>query len=115
MVIDRCRPWIEAALEYANGTATIEDIEERIADGRLQLWPAEKGCVLTEFVEFPQKTVLNIAFAGGEMGQLKDMMDSIAAFAKINGASAVTITGRPGWARVWPDFKPWHVVIGKDI
>ena len=58
--IERCRPWIEAALEYSGGTHTFEDISEGIQDGRMQLWPATRGCIVTEIVVYPRKKYLNV-------------------------------------------------------
>ena len=33
--LNRCRPWIEAALEYSGGTHYFEDIVEGIVSGRI--------------------------------------------------------------------------------
>lgn len=116
-VMDRCRPWIAAALEYAGGTHTLQDIEDGIRAGQFLLWPGERGCLVTEIIDFPRKRVLNVWLGGGDMDQLKDMHDSVVAFARYAGCASVTITGRPGWARVWRDqgFAPAHVTLEKEI
>ena len=46
--LERCRVWIEAALEYGGGTHLFEDIAEAISEGRMQLWPAKDSCIVTE-------------------------------------------------------------------
>ena len=50
MMLERCRKWIEDALEYSGGTHTFDDVAQCILDGKLQLWPAERGCAVTEIV-----------------------------------------------------------------
>lgn len=99
-IIEQCRPWIDDALEYSGGTHTFEDVYDRILDGKLQLWPAERGCAVTEIVVYPKKKVLHVFLAGGEMDQIIDMIDSAVAWSKTQGCSSMTISGRNGWKRV---------------
>jgi hypothetical protein len=72
-IIEHCRPWIEDALAYSGGTHTFEDVERRILESHLQLWPAERGCAVTEIVIYPRKKVLHVFLAGGEMDQIIDI------------------------------------------
>ena len=97
--LERCRPWIEAALEYCGGTHVFEDIAEGIIDGRMQLWPSPRGCIVTEIVVYPRKKVLNVFLGGGELDQLLDMHDDVTAWAKHYKCEALTITGRFGWKK----------------
>ena len=53
----RCRKWIEDALEYSGGTHDFDDIVRGIYEQRMQLWPSEKGCIVTELVVYPKKKV----------------------------------------------------------
>jgi len=55
--LERCKPWIEAALEYSGGTHDFSDIVEGLRKGVLQLWPTPKGCIVTEIVVYPKKRV----------------------------------------------------------
>ena len=98
--LDRCRPWIEDALEYCNGTHSYEDVVQSISEGRMQLWPAPSGCMVTEIVIYPRKKVLNIFLAGGELDQLLDMNSDMNAWAKQQGCTGGTLTGRVGWKKV---------------
>jgi len=50
--LSRCRPWIEAALEYSGGTHTFDDIAAGVLAGRFRLWERPNGCAVTEFVNF---------------------------------------------------------------
>jgi len=98
--LNRCRPWIEAALEYSGGTHYFEDIVEGIVSGKMQFWPAERGCAVTEIIIFPRKKVFHIFLAGGEKNQIVDMDESAVQFAKAQGCTSMTIAGRRGWAKV---------------
>lgn len=97
--LERCRPWIEAALEYSGGTHEFSDIVEGIGKGVLQLWPTPKGCIVTEIVCFPKKRVLNVFLGGGELEQILDMHQSVLEWAKAQGCSALTMSGRFGWKK----------------
>lgn len=116
-IIDHCREWIEDALQYSGGTHTFEDVAERILDGRLQLWPADRGCAVTELVCFPQKKTLHVFLAGGEMDQIIDMIDSAVAWGKQQGCTGMTIAGRRGWERVLAKYgyKPVMTVLERPI
>ena len=102
----RCRPWIESALEHSGGTHLFADIVQGIVSRRMQFWPAEKGCAVTEIIIFPQKKIFHVFLAGGEKGQIVDMNDSAVEFAKAAGCSGMTIAGRKGWSRVLKE-KGW--------
>lgn len=113
----RCKPWLEAALELSGGTHTLDDVVQAIIKGEMQFWPAPKGCAVTEIVDYPQKKVLHIFLAGGEMEQIIDMDDSAVEFAKMNGCTGMSIAGRKGWKRVLKDkgYVETFTVLGKDI
>ena len=98
--LERCKDWIEAALEYSGGTHDWSDIVEGIHSLRYQFWPAEKGCAVTEIIMFPKKKIFHVFLAGGEMDQIVDMNDSAAQFAKAQGCDGMSIAGRKGWSRV---------------
>ena len=113
----RCRPWIEAALEYSGGTHNFDDVVSGLAEGKMQLWPAPKGCIVTEIVVYPRKKVLNVFLGGGELEQLMDMHKDVIAWSKAQGCVAVTITGRYGWKKPLTKhgWKPLHASYVKEI
>ena len=113
----RCQPWLEAALARANGTHTISDVVEAIAAGSMQFWPAPRGCAVTEIIKYPNKKVLHVFLAGGELDQIVEMDSSAAEFARMNGCTAMTIAGRKGWARVLKDkgYKEAFTVLAKEL
>lgn len=115
--IARCRGWIEAALAYSGGTHTFEDVARGIAEGRMQLWDAPDGCCVTEIVEYPRKRVLNGFLAGGEMGQVLDIIPSIETWARLQGCDATELTGRRGWTRVFAPmgYRETATTLRKDL
>lgn len=97
----RCRPFIEAALARSPGFEAIEDVERLIAESKYQFWPGRHAAVVTEIAQYPQKRVLVVQHAGGDMGELIDMEPSIAAFARVAACDAIMGFGRLGWKRIW--------------
>lgn len=114
---EQIKEWVEAALAHSGGTHTYQDVVESLMSGRMQLWPAERGCAITEIVVYPQKKVLHVFLAAGEMDQLFAMIDSAADWGRTQGCTAMTLAGRLGWQRA---MKPlgWEakmVVMEKGI
>lgn len=97
--LQRCRPWIEAALEYSGGTHSFSDVVQGLVEGRMQLWPAERGCIVTEIVQYPKKKVLHVFLGGGELDQILDMHEDVIRWAKAEGCVGLTMSGRLGWKR----------------
>lgn len=104
------RKWIEAALDYSGGTHTFEDIAHGIKTGHMQLWPAEKACAVTEIVVYPRKKVLHVFLAAGDLDQITDAIDAVAAWGIQNGCESMTMNGRHGWKRVLGN-KGWTPVM----
>lgn len=116
--IAAARPYIEAALEYAGGTHTVDDVLTDIRAGRLQLWPAPGSALVTEIVDYPQKRILNCFLAGGNLVELEIMAPVIEDFARSQGCTAVTLVGRRGWERTFlatRGYDPIQVVYQRDL
>ena len=112
------RPLIEAALPYARGTHTIEDIEDGIASGHFVFWAGEHSAIITEIIEYPRARVLHYFLIGGDLKELVGFMEPrITAWAKSQGCHAVSGAGRPGFERAFAKsgFKPAWRVIFKEI
>jgi hypothetical protein len=97
--LERCRGWIEDALEYSGGTHIYEDIVEAVIEGRMQLWPAKKSCLVTEITAFPRKKVLHFFLAGGELDEILEMHEYVVQWAMKQGCESMTLTGRKGWVK----------------
>jgi len=114
---ERCKPYIEAALEYTGGTHDIIDIYEGLYKGTMQLWPAEKSCLVTEIINYPKMRVLNIFLGGGDLTEILAMHEDVVRWAKDQGCSALNMTGRFGWKKPLAKhgWKPIHSSYVKEI
>jgi len=100
----RVKPYIEDALEYCQGTHTIEDIEKGISDGKYTLWVGHKSAAITEIHVFPRARFFHLFLGGGDLEEIKGMVPIWQAFAAHNGCSRVTLCGRRGWERAFRDL-----------
>lgn len=114
---ERCKPWLEAALEYGEGTHTIDDVERAISDRRAFLMAGEKSAMVCEVETYPQKRVLRIWLAGGDLEEIKSSSAQMEAMARELGCSRISINGRRGWERALRDLgcSVSGVMMGKDL
>jgi hypothetical protein len=116
-VIDRK---ILRALKVAGNTHTVDDVDEAINRGVMQLWtnPDHSAVVVTELVHFPQYNVIRIALAAGELDAVMALQPTIEQFGRENGATKMNMAGREGWAAVLPKYgwtQDRRVMFEKDI
>ena len=101
MTLEEARPLIEAALEYAGGTHTFEDIRQLVDEGRLVFWPGPHSAVITEIIQFPQKRTLNFFLAGGNLAELEAMYPALEQWGRDQGCADAMSTCRRGWERTF--------------
>lgn len=111
----RLRSVVERALPYCHGTHKIEDIEAGLASGRFRFWGGERSAVVTETVQYPQYTALCFALAAGEMDEVRRMVAHVESYARAAGIKHLQWSGRPGWARVFPEYRRLSVTYGKEL
>lgn len=113
------RGQIEAALGYAGGTHTFEDIRAAVEAGDLQYWPGVRSVIITEIIQYPQKRALNFFLAGGDLAELEAMYPLIEEWGKTRGCVVAVMTGRRGWERSFltrkEGWKPTLVVLEKEL
>lgn len=109
--------WLRSAIERGGDTHTFQDVMRKIFAGDFQLWLGPEGAAVTQVIDFPQKRVIHVLYAGGKMGQIIDFQESAAAWGKAIGCSEMTLSGRFGWQRVLDKhgWKPQTVVMGLEI
>lgn len=88
------------ALSYQGGLYTLKDIMERLEDGRMQSFAEGDTWVITQIVDYPQKTALNIFLVVGNLDEAIKAEERIVAFAKEINADLITAFGRPGWKKM---------------
>lgn len=94
---ERCRQWLEPALE--GGRRTMAEVIQALVSGQAQLWPGKACAMITEVHQFPTAKVLQVWLAGGDGAELMAMQAGVEAWARLVGCSEVLIEGRQGWAR----------------
>lgn len=111
----RCRKYIEDALEYANGSHTIQDVMLAVSEGKAQFFPLDKSAIVTEIVDYPQKAMCRIWLAGGDLDELVEAEVAIATWAKALGCDGMEIIGRRGWSRKLENYQQSAVVLMRDF
>jgi hypothetical protein len=97
---ERCWPWLDASLASFGRTHTKQQVWDRIAAGRAQLWPAEHAVILTELIHHPiGLRSCNVWLQGGELGALKAMHPQLEQVARARGCDRMIAWGRDGWLR----------------
>ena len=83
----------------------------------MQLWPAEKSCLVTEIIKYPKKKVLNVFLGGGDLTEILEMHESVINWAKQQGCTALNMTGRFGWKKPLAKhgWEPMHTSYVKEI
>jgi hypothetical protein len=100
----RVRPFLEPALPYGGNTHDFVHIVQGVISGNLMLWPTENAAIVTEFHNFPNKRMLHIFLAGGDLSEIKQLHDDVVRFAKEVGCAGLSLTGRVGWIRALSDL-----------
>ena len=99
--LDRCRPWIEAALARQE-LFSFGEIEDALEENRAQLWPGARSCFVTRIEDYAEKRVIQTWLAGGDMAELvATQRPVIEQQARDWGCTHAMIEGgRDGWRRV---------------
>lgn len=113
----RCKPYLDAALEYTKGTHSINNIWDGVVKGDFQFWPGEKSAIITEIQLYPNKRVLHVFLAGGDLDELLEMEKSVEVYAKTIGCNSMSISGRRGWVRIFENdgWKEVCTTIAKEL
>jgi hypothetical protein len=100
MTDEKLRELLQRALDRSLGVVSVDDVLDRIQAGKLTLWSTENSMAVSELNRLPQKTVVNVVLAAGELDELRGVARDIEAYAQSVKADLVTIVGRRGWGRV---------------
>ena len=112
----RCRPFIEAALQYTGGTHDWDDIVYLVRKRTAQFWPGKNCAAITELIDTPGLRYCGIWLAGGELEELLEIERNIAQWARDEmRCRKVIIRGRPGWERVLEGYSRAYVALEKEL
>lgn len=112
---ERCSEYIEAALKYAHDSHSLADVRQSVEEGTAQFFPFEKSAIVTEIVDYPNRSVCRIWLAGGDMGELLEGEKIVSDWAKSLGCHGMEIIGRKGWQKVLKEYEPTSIVLVKEL
>lgn len=112
---ERCKGYVRDALGYAGGSHTVGDVLQAVMSGKAQFFPLKKSAIITEIVDYPQKTMCRIWLAGGKLEELMEAEKMVTQWAKEQGCDGMEIVGRKGWSRTLSDYRESSVVLTKDF
>jgi len=99
-----------------------DDILSQLRYGTRLLWVvATPECkivaaMLTQLFDMRNGKICKMMECGGShMSAWKDMRSQIEQYAREEGCDRVLVEGRPGWARVFPDYRTTAVMLEKRI
>lgn len=113
----KARKHLQAAINRGGNTHTFEDVVLEVLRGDMQLWATDTATAVTQINVYPQGRKIHWIWAGGEMGQVLDLQDSVREFGRINGCNGMTLAGRSGWQRTLKShgWKPQGVIMEAAI
>jgi hypothetical protein len=102
MDFERVSGYLQEALGYTGNTHTLDNVRQGIADGVLQLWPAVTSALVTELILYPTGLkVVNFFLAGGNLDEVRSLYPIALGWARSQGCTRATFTGRRGWERTF--------------
>jgi len=97
---------IELALKHDGGRVNIDDMYKFIVNKDVQLWAIHDGDIhavmTTQIINYPQLKVVNIFTVTGKQAEtwLDLLIETVTAWAKQQGCTAMEFTGRKGWEKL---------------
>lgn len=90
----------EKALKQAGNTHAIPDVIQRINEHKAVCWTNGDSIVVTEVLVFPRLRACNYWIVCGDLFECAELQPSIDAWARGEGCTVATATGRMGWLRL---------------
>jgi hypothetical protein len=103
---DYVKESLESAFKLDGGRISIDDVKRLIDNKQMQLWGLHDGilraAMVTEIINYPQMRVVRIVAVGGKDMDLwlDELINTIDAWGRENGAQAMEFVGRAGWEKV---------------
>ena len=107
---ERCRPWIQAALDRDIGTHTIDDVWNDIEDEKAYLLPLPNSVIVSVIEQYPQLKMLRFWLVGGDLDELLAHENVVIDWAKEQGCTVASWIGRRGWLRKLPHYTDTYSV-----
>lgn len=95
----RWRTGIEAALDYAEGSHTFDDVVRKILTNEVHFFAYPDCFLIMQVVLYPQYKNYHCFLAGGNQTALDRARDDMIANARALNCRHMSISGRHGWVR----------------
>lgn len=106
---ERCRHYIEAALDNSPHLEAIEDVERRLGEGTYMLWTGAECALVTQIMNYPSKRVMEVVHGGGSKREIIERLGPVMEdFAVKQGCDSMAVIGRRGWLREG-EKAGWHL------
>lgn len=100
---------LQRCLDEGHNLYTLQDVLERIRDGRMQSFCNGDSWLVTEILNFPTGKVLQLSMVVAENLQAtEDLQRQAQDFAASIGARLIRAIGRPGWAKLCKTNEGWQ-------
>jgi hypothetical protein len=105
------------ALSYAGGTHTLDDVADALERGDAQLHESEGAVIITEIQQYPQMRVCHFWLATGELEPVVALSRQVLEWAKEQGCTRATLSGRKGWVKVLASegWAPMLTLMGREV
>ena len=101
---DEFRRRLARALEVGGNAYGPEDIAAAVGEGRMQSWVRNESLIVTELLQYPKASAVNIVIAVGALDDVMALQPDIEAFGREHAARVMRMEGRKGWAGVLPAY-----------
>lgn len=117
MTEERIRELLQQAIDRSEGDYLMEDIEQFLVEGKMQLWTTASSAAVTEVICYPRNKVVLVLLAAGDLQEICDTVPQVEAFAKAVGASRISMCGRRGWVKPLAElgFKEAHTGVSREV
>ena len=112
---DAYAPQIEAALEYAPDTYSVDDVIGLIKAGDAVMFECDGSVVVASIIEYPQSRTLSLWLGAGDMGTVLKLKSHAESWGRINNCSHAQVLGRKGWARSLVDYDEAAVLLRRKL
>lgn len=118
----RCSPWLDAALDHAGRTHTLEQVKAMVCDpaAETRFWAGTGSALVTAIERFPCGPVLQFWLAGGDdlaelVSHLRPMAEEWAR--EVHGVRRFMLLGRRGWVGELADhgYRPHATLLVKEL
>lgn len=108
---------LEAALRRGGDTHSLADVADAIEAGEAQLWVDGDSVIVTEILEHPRSKTVHFWLAAGSMDGVINLSHRILDWAKGEGCTRASLTGRKGWAKalISEGWEMSSVLMGRGV